>query len=228
MAYRSTLLLQKLLLHGPSLPGKAGPIAVTLALLCALAWAPSAAAEVNRCQRADGSVVYTDRRCYDIGAVERLPRARARGATSGRYYPVDCPRTVEDLRFQMTMAIDARDVNQLANVYHWVGVSSRGAISVMNRLEAVVQRPLVEIAVLRPQPAALAPPQPALPTLDPDGAIPLAPSTDAAPQERAAPEVAREQRAVALRVVQTLAGTATPSDTVYRLHRYFGCIWITR
>jgi hypothetical protein len=34
-------------------------------------------------------------------------------------------------------------------------------------------------------------------------------------------------RPVALRVEQTLAGSATPVRTVFGLHRNYGCFWIT-
>ena len=35
-----------------------------------------------------------------------------------------------------------------------------------------------------------------------------------------------QPRPVAVRVVQTLDNRTTPSETVFRLHRYFGCLWI--
>ena len=57
-----------------------------------------------------------------------------------------------------------------------------------------------------------------------------APPTEAAPVQApvaaAAPAPARS-RPVALRVEQTLSGSATPVRTVFGLRRNYGCFWIT-
>ena len=45
--------------------------------ILALAVCGTAHAQVRRCTTSDGNTVYTDRRCQDVGAVERLPQASA-------------------------------------------------------------------------------------------------------------------------------------------------------
>ena len=195
---------------------------VALGLLCALAWSPRAAAQVNRCEHSDGTIAYTDHRCSDIGAVERTPSPARIG--SRRIYRGGCARTVQDLLFEMTTAIDGGDANRLASVYHWAGMSSRGATAVMSRLAAVVSRPLVDIVPMVPEPEP-----PSLPvftrTVGDPGAAEVV-ELVAVASERYYPSTAMDAQPVAVRVVQTLENDVTPSETVFGLHRYFGCLWI--
>ncbi|MEJ7747542.1 MAG: hypothetical protein WKF61_12540 [Luteimonas sp.] len=173
-------------------------------LLTATCWPTVVDAQVKRCATPEGISVYTDRRCEDIGAVERLPRERIAAEVS-RPYRGGCARTLQDLVFEMTSAIDSNDVNRLAGVVHWVGVSTRNGYSLMGRLNAIVNRPLVDIAPVSPR-------APGEMEGDADG--------DYYPQTtvRKAP--------VALRVEQTLANGSTPSRTVFGLQRHVGCWWI--
>ena len=177
-------------------------------LLSASAWSNPVAAQVRRCTTADGSTIFTDRKCADIGAVERLPRAASGSAASQRLYRRGCARNLQDLVYEMTTAIDAHDANRLAGVYHWVGISGSGATGIMTRLDAIVRRPLVDITLVDSVPAA------AESAAGEDGDA-YYPST--IPQ-RSAP--------VALRVEQTLGNASTPSRTVFGLQRHFGCWWI--
>lgn len=171
-------------------------------LLLAMAWTHAASAQVRRCTAADGSSIFTDRKCADIGATERLPRAA--GSAGGlRLYRRGCARNLQDLVYEMTTAIDARDPNRLAGVYHWVGISSSGAATLMGRLDAIVHRPLVDITPVAARSAA---------------------SED---EEAYYPSTIPQRRApVALRVEQTLGNGSTPSQTVFGLQRHFDCWWI--
>ena len=179
------------------------PLFAAVLLLSASAWSNPVAAQVRRCTTADGSTIFTDRKCADIGAVERLPRAASGSAASQRLYRRGCARNLQDLVYEMTTAIDAHDANRLAGVYHWVGISGSGATGIMTRLDAIVRRPLVDITPV----AAHSP-------ASEDGDA-YYPST--IPQ-RSAP--------VALRVEQTLGNSSTPSRTVFGLQRHFDCWWI--
>lgn len=136
-------------------------LATVLALLSLLAgsWLPPAAdAQVRRCETADGRTVYTDRMCQDLAAVERLPRdgqdGRA-GTASGHLGR--CSRTLQDLTFELTMAIDGRDANRLAGIYHWPGIGNAGGYAIMDRLDAIAQRPLIDARPLFPTDAPVAP-----------------------------------------------------------------------
>jgi hypothetical protein len=161
---------------------------------CPLAWA-----DVRRCAAPDGTTIYTDRRCADLGAVDSVSRDASASAPA-RLYRNACSRTLQDLVLELTTAIDSRDVNRMAGIYHWVGMSGASAYSVMDRLQVIVQRPLVDIA-------------PMFPASQDDGDYYPQTTTHRAPS--------------GLRLEQTLANGSTPSRTVLGLRRYLGCWWIT-
>lgn len=169
---------------------------------------------VRRCTGADGRTVYTDRACADLGATERRPPTTGSGVgNSGRLHRGGCARSVQELALEVTFAIDSQDVNRLAASYHWVGVSARGSVAIMNQLQAIARRPLVDVAPIYPAPPE---PDPEQPGSDFEQAL------DALYRE-----ASRPRRPVGLRVEQTLGNTATPSRTVFGLRRHLDCWWIT-
>ena len=68
------------------------PTLSRLLLLCACG---PVGADVRHCIAADGTSVFTDRRCKDIGAVER--RQQAPVDTPARPLRAGCQRTLQDL-----------------------------------------------------------------------------------------------------------------------------------
>lgn len=235
----------------PALP------ALLIAATAALAMPPRplhAAAPVQRCVDPDGRAIYTDRRCDALGAVARLPPPASNGNTldgGPRLYRGGCPRTLSALVGEIGAAVQSGDVNRLSSVYDWAGTSDAGARRILDRLEAVVARPLLDIAPVMPADPvdagiAAAPAMPATGALD--TAIAEASPTPSSWQSRwitsastadapteaplagtsvaSAPSPPRP-RPVALRLEQTLAGTATPARTVFGLRRSFGCFWIS-
>ena len=122
-------------------------------LLLLLVAGSGAHAQVRRCTATNGTSVFTDRRCQDIGAIEHMPQSSA--ASGARLYRSTCSRNLQDLVYELTTAIDSRDVNRLAGVYQWTGTSTRTGYALMQRLDAIAQRPLVDIVpVYRPAPMA--------------------------------------------------------------------------
>ena len=191
------------------------PFLLTFCLLgAALCFVPSPAhaQKVRRCTSIGGEAVYTDKRCEDIGAMDRLPRAAPADASGSNQYRSGCSRTLSDLVHQITAAIDNKDVNRLASVYQWTGVSNASANSILNRLEAIVQRPLVDIVPIRPRPP---------PIVDENGVV-IDENSDGY-----YPQTTIRQRPVGLRLEQTLANGSTPSQTVFGLHRSYNCFWIS-
>jgi hypothetical protein len=178
---------------------------VALAGAVATAAIPPARAEVHRCTTPDGDSVYTDKRCADIGAIERLSQAAPDPAGASRLYRSDCSRTLQDLIYELTAAIDSRDVNRLAGVYDWNGMSSSGAFKVMDRLDAIAQRPLVDVVPVVPRPP------------DADGML---------ADGEYYPQSTVRRAPVGLRLEQTLGNSATPSRTVLGLSRRMGCWWV--
>jgi hypothetical protein len=183
--------------------------------LCAAMAAPldlQAQGAVKRCTTMTGETVYTDKRCEDLGAMDRLPGAGAGAALAGgQLYRGACSRTLSDLVQQISGAIAAQDVNRLAGVYQWGGISNSAAHRVLDQLEAVVQRPLVDIVPVRPDPA---------PVLDELGNVVDSNHDGYYPHTQ-------PQRPIGLRVVQTLRNSATPSATTFGLRRSYNCFWIT-
>lgn len=104
-------------------------------------------AQVRRCVSPDGTAAYTDRRCEDIGGVERAAAPAQGGALLRR---TACARTLQDLVFEVTTAITSNDPNRLAGVYHWTGMSTAQAYGVLPRLISVAGRPLVDITPVMP------------------------------------------------------------------------------
>lgn len=207
----------------------AAPLSALLGLMLAAGAAPAAHAQaptVNRCTLGNGKTIFTDRRCDEIGAQERLPRG---GGPSGARAPGyrGCARTLRELVYEITSAIDRRDVNRLGGVYHWTGASDAQALRTFDRLQAIVDRPLVDIVALRgrPAPVAAAPPPaeglPAAPAANSPPAANSAPAAEAASPEPPTPRV------VGLRLEQTLRNSATPSRTVFGLHRNYDCWWVS-
>lgn len=157
-------------------------------------------AQVRRCVGSDGTTVFTDRRCNDIGAVERP--ARSATGSGARVYRNACPRNLQDLMYELTTAIDSRDVNRLAGVYQWSGQSTSAGYAVMDRLQTIVNRPLADVVPIFRQD-----------TNDPDDDYYARTTVRRAP--------------IGLRLEQTLANGSTPSQTVLGLRHWLGCWWVS-
>ena len=172
---------------------------ILLPLLALLAlWTLPSQAQVRRCTGPDGTAIYTDRLCADIGATDRVPHPAA--GQPGQFYRGGCARNLLDLVYELTAAVDSHDVNRVAGLYHWVGMSSSGAVSVMNRLDLIAQRPLVDI-------------------------VPVYPAT-AQGEGDYYPQATVRRAPIGLRLEQTLSNGSTPSRTMLGLRRYLGCWWV--
>ncbi|WP_235565286.1 DUF4124 domain-containing protein [Lysobacter sp. Root494] len=186
-------------------------------------WPPAAQADVRRCVTASGQTIFTDRKCAEVDAVERLPRAEAPyGAALRR--AGGCARTLQDLVFEMTSAIDGRDANRLAAVYHWPGTSAESGYRIWTRLDAIANRPLVDIVPVTPASRPSPEPTPDAGSTRNDASETA--RVDPPVDPELYPQTAIRRNPVALRVEQTLANGATPARTVFGLTHYFGCWWI--
>jgi hypothetical protein len=200
-------------------------LAPLLLLAIAWAWPLSAAAQVKRCTTNSGATIYTDKACKSIGAADRVPRGQHIGLTSTRRS--GCARNLQDLIYEITAATDQRDVNRLGAVYHWVGVSPQTGDRILDRLQAIVDRPLVDIVAIRSarryasEPIAdVVPASPEIPPSSNDD------NPSETPMSPPAPRRAVGGGPVALRLEQTLRNTATPSRTILGLRRHYDCWWV--
>lgn len=187
----------------------------TPALLCLLlllqAWPAPGTAQVRRCAGADGQLIYTDKQCSQIGATERVPHASGNALPP---YRGGCSRRLAELVYGLSGAIDARDVNRLAALYDFTGMSTRQGYAVMTRLDGIVGRGLVDIAPIYATAAA--------PVLAEDGSVLDANADGYYPQ----PEP-RRRAPVGLRIEQVFADGVTLRRTAFGLRKRLGCWWLT-
>lgn len=202
-------------------------IALLLPLLCLLPVPDTHAQQINRCTNAQGQTVYGDKPCELMGARARLLPAPRPTGSSGLYRD-SCARRLSEVVHTIQAATDARDPNRLSGIYLWNGLSNAAATRVMDRLDEIVQRPLIDIAPVFPELPAYEP-APTQPFTYTDG-TPVEPGVtqaEAAPEPASSDAQYRPRRPVALRLEQTLPRTNTPSRTLFRLRRQYNCFWIT-
>jgi len=118
-----------------------------------------------------------------------------------RRYRDNCSRDRVELMFELSAAVESGDVNRVAGLYDWHGMSASASRDVMGRLEAMVRRTLVDVLAVYPAPPVSA-----------DELAWLAP-----------PAI---QEPVALRVEQTLGDGATPASTTLSMRKRMGCWWV--
>lgn len=206
--------------------------AVLLCLLGILPTMPARAqADVHRCIGADGQAVFSDRRCEDLDATSRMPPPALRDSETG-LYRYGCPRRLSELVGLLRTAVEAHDVNRLSSLYLWGEVSDATANRVLSQLEAIAERPLLDIAPMYPQePAPAYPPvsDPAVPVapVAPPAYIPPDNSAAAALTDASGEAPLARPRPWGLRLEQVLANTSTPSRTVLRLRRQYNCFWVS-
>jgi hypothetical protein len=193
------------------------PARIPLTMLCLgacmlLAVPAVSIAQVRQCIAADGGLVYTDKQCVDIGGRERqLSPMPASGGAATRYYRDSCVRSVEDLAYSLGSAIQSGDVNRIAGLYDWSGMSTANGYRLMDRLQAIADRPLVDV---QPMYAGES-------NEYGDAIVQFDEQTGAVLDvPRASP------RLIGLRVEQTLGNGSTPSRTLLGLRKRQGCWWI--
>lgn len=137
-------------------------LAALAALLALLAAPPARASDaIQHCRSADGVPVYTDRGCSALGArqvpmpdalVRRIDftgahpaySAPRRAAPPRRATARGCARSGTQLASDLHSALAQGDVNRVAESYHWVGLSHRQGQQVMQRLERLSGRDLLQ------------------------------------------------------------------------------------
>ncbi|MGN0860143.1 MAG: hypothetical protein ACI4NW_13365 [Stenotrophomonas sp.] len=202
-----------------------------LLFLCALLLPGSTRAQdIRRCSNADGVSVFTDKPCELLQARPRIsarPARPAGAAVDSNINPQrQCPQRLSQLVEQVQQAIVSGDSNRLSTLYWWAGHSQGTAPQLLQRLEAMVQRPLLDIAPVypAPRPAISVSTLPAVatgPGMDTPSSMAL--SSGSAPAQPAG----QRPRPYALRIVQTLGSGSTPTSSVLQLRRHYGCFWIS-
>lgn len=169
----------------------------------------------KRCVTDSGESVRTDKPCEAFNATEQKRAASTYGAAADRrlmaarpssYRPV-CAKTIDDLSYSLSAAMDARDVNRFSSIYHWVGVSNVRAIAVLNKFERIMKRPVVDIELTGGSAGGTEWQE------DADGFL--------TPIEHAA------RPPTGLRLRQQKPGGNATESTQFRFVRNFGCYWLS-
>ena len=181
-----------------------------LLLACAWYWPAPVEAQVRQCIGSDGDLVYTDRKCEDIGGRERPVIAATAGTGMSRARGM-CARSVQDLVYSLGSAIQSGDANQVAGLYDWTGMSTANGYRLMERLQAIAGRPLVDV-------------QPMYAGGTNEYGFDVVEFDETTGEVIGKP--ARKPRLVGLRVEQTLGNGSTPSRTVFGLRQHLGCWWV--
>ena len=171
-----------------------------LILWCVVAH-PLASAQIRRCVTADGARIFTDRPCADVDAQEVIaPPASSTNEPDRR--PSLCPRNLQALTVALSSAIQSGDANRVSSLYDWSGTSTASASRLMDRLQTIADRPLVDIRPIYRQ------------------------STTSADRFSTEPQQRTRAAPVGLRVEQVLRNQSTPSQSEFFIRKRMGCWWI--
>lgn len=172
-------------------------------------------ARAKTCVTDAGQTIRTDRPCAAFNGDELLRSASAGVSAADRrfiaarassYRPI-CAKTIEDLSYTLSAAMDTRDVNRFSSIYHWVGVSNVRANSILNRFERMTRRQLVGVELTGGSSGGTEWSE------DADGyLVPI--------EHKARPPSG-------LRVRQQKAGGNGIESTQFRFVRNFGCYWLS-
>ncbi|MFD0739252.1 hypothetical protein ACFQZQ_08175 [Lysobacter koreensis] len=146
-------------------------VATLIAALLPLSQPVRAGSGIQRCEGADGTAVYTDRACSSLGAkatpisgelLTRIARDEAANpsdnagemlagpatttltAAARRSPSAGCARTPTQLSMDLQGSLALHDVNRLAESYHWVGQSHRQAQQLMQQLDRLASKQLLD------------------------------------------------------------------------------------
>ena len=119
-------------------------------------------AGVQKCVAQDGQVTYTDLACPGGQQAAALPKqlssalTTAAGAASEWGAPAEamretprrgprvgsggCSRSVAELQADLAFAFASRDINRIAESYHWNGVEQKQARVVLDRLDSMARQ----------------------------------------------------------------------------------------
>lgn len=199
----------------------------------------SAPPGMRRCVRADGSTVFTDRRCELMEATPdglpagEPPAPQAAAPTASTLVRVrTCARTQGDLLEGVRMALEARDPNRFAEFYHWTEMGNAEGYQLVERLARFAERPLVDVqlsssqdrAALDSPMASARAPGPSWFPRDPSAAP--APATP--PSQAVQPPPAPPRRSFDLLRVDQLRGddAIDTQTTWFHLRSNAGCWWL--
>ena len=103
---------------------------------------------LQHCVGPDGVTIYTDQRCSDLQAVEQVQPAKPPERPGMLVSVRSCARNQDDFLLGVRSALESRDVNRLAEYYHWSGMGTEAGYRLMERLGAFGELPLVDVQLV--------------------------------------------------------------------------------
>lgn len=178
----------------------------------------SDATGLRRCVGADGTSVFTDRRCDLVEAQPKVPPPGDPARPASLVRLRTCARSQDDLLDGVRSALESRDPNRLAEFYHWSGMAHAEGYRLMARLASFAERPLLDVQLVHSAERRGPPP-------------PFPSSTHGNPYdpryEEAEPPPAPRHRADLLRVDQMRGDEDYESQvTWFHLRSNAGCWWL--
>jgi hypothetical protein len=180
---------------------------------------------LQHCVDADGVTIFTDQRCSDLQATQQAEPPR-RPEPPGILVRVrSCARNQDDFLQGVRGALESRDVNRLADYYHWTGMDTASGYRLMERLAAFSGRQLVDVQLvsrLEPEIGGWNGPSPDREVIDPFQATdddPLADTPATAPAPAHPAELLRVDQ---MGSEEDLGVQAT----YFRLRNNAGCWWM--
>jgi hypothetical protein len=136
-------------------------LALALAVAAALPSAAQARLAVNQCIGPAGTRMFTDRPCDGVGTVHVAGRDALERRRPGRSavpsiarenersrFGVGCPaRSPQTLLGAVRAALESGNVNELAGLYDWNGMSHGRAMEQMRRLTKIAERAPLEVTL---------------------------------------------------------------------------------
>lgn len=104
---------------------------------------------INRCLDPDGKIVYTDKKCEDVGAVlQNLPKPIG---NTGYSMVRTCARTPDDLLWDLRGALETGDINRAAGLFLWKGNDTAESNRRLDQLNKISYQSLISVELLFPE-----------------------------------------------------------------------------
>lgn len=116
---------------------------------CALSAQTAGAQAINRCQDKGGKIIYTDKKCEDINAVQQDPPKAVGNIGYGGVRT--CARTQDDLLWDLRSALETGDINRASGLFLWNGNDTSQANKRLDQLNQVSYQSLISVDLLFPE-----------------------------------------------------------------------------
>lgn len=102
---------------------------------------------IHRCIGEDDVKIFTDRACSALGSQDRVEEPVRPAVLNSPSPHYDCSRQIEIFHAQVSAALDSGDVNKLSGLYHWMEDTPNSADILMDELQVISSRRLVDVEV---------------------------------------------------------------------------------